>query len=183
MRKPSMQHLTIPEIKLLLAEVPKPRQRLMFLVAFCHGLRVSELINLLGENIQHGRLYCERLKGSEATKHNFWKSDDPDLDETVALAELAKAVKPKERLFPMSASGVLKLMKRCGIRAGIDPMKLHPHALKHSCVRSLLRSKTNPNGAELHEVQTYVGHANIQSTAMYTVLTNEEACNAVAGKF
>lgn len=183
MRKPSMQHLTIPEIKALLREVPVHWQRVMLLVALCHGLRVSELIELRGENIQHGRLYCERKKRSLPTKHPFWKSADPELDLSVPLTELAKTVKLKDRLFPMTPDGVLKLMKRAGGRAGIDPLKLHPHALKHSCVRLMLRSKTNPDGAELVEVKTYVGHASIQSTALYTIITMEDACDAVAGKF
>ena len=42
---------TWERLKALLAAIPSKRNRLMVLVAFCHALRVSEVINLTGADI------------------------------------------------------------------------------------------------------------------------------------
>ena len=39
----------------------------MLLVAYNHGLRVSEVLSLTKENIQDGALVIQRLKGSNKT--------------------------------------------------------------------------------------------------------------------
>jgi integrase len=49
-----MQHLTMDELKGLLAEVKGERNRLMILVGFWHGLRVSELTKLVGADVKDG---------------------------------------------------------------------------------------------------------------------------------
>ncbi len=58
-------------------------------------------------------------------------------------------------------------MKEYGRLAGIDPAKLHFHALKHSIATHLLDA-----GAELRFVQDWLGHANIQNTVVYTFLSS-----------
>jgi integrase len=62
-----MQHLTMDEIKRLVEAIPNARQKLMILVGFEHGLRVSELINLTKEDIRDGYVSVQRLKGSLKT--------------------------------------------------------------------------------------------------------------------
>lgn len=174
LRKLIMKYLTIPEIKALLANVPNERQRLMLLVGFNHGLRVSELIGLRGKDIQFGRVYAKRLKGSNATTQPYKTSVDPELDEVSRLTELSKTLGPDDIVFPMTRSGVAKLMKRAGARANIDPLKLHPHALKHSCARAAI--KVMP----INYVQRYLGHSSLQSTGEYLKASDEESSEAFA---
>ena len=60
---------------------------------------------------------------------------------------------------------VFKLVKALGKEAGIP--KLHPHSFRHSCGVELLR-RTHGN---LRAVQKHLRHADIQTTTLYTRLT------------
>jgi len=147
----------------------------MLKVAFLHGLRVTEFTSLTRESIKDGYLQVQRLKGSLKTVQPFVKNDDPDLDESVELSELYKALKPGERLFPMTRNGVYKLMQRAGERAGIPSHKLHPHALKHSCAMVAI------DKIGIQRVRQYLGHKSIASTGEYLKESDETASRAFAG--
>jgi integrase len=169
-----MNHITKDELKALLHEIPVERQRLMVLVTFLHGLRVSETINLTGASIRDGYLTIQRLKGSLKTTQPFVHSDDPELDEFHALTMLAQTTLPKQKLFPMSRFGVYKLIRRAGMKAGIPIHKLHPHALKHGCAMAIIQ-------AGIEYTRQYLGHRTISSTGEYLRVSDESASRKVAG--
>lgn len=169
-----MRYLTIDEIKALNREIPNERQRLAVLVAFEHGLRVSEVINLKKEDIKDGYISVQRLKGSLKTVQPYVKHTDPELDESSGLVKLYKELKPGERLFPWTRNGMWKLMQRAGERAGIPAHKLHFHALKHSC------AMVSIDKIGIQRVRQYLGHKSIQSTGEYLKVSDEEASDAFA---
>lgn len=172
-----MNHLSQDEIKDLIREIPNDRQRLMIRVAFLHGLRVSELVNLTRESIKDGYVKVQRLKGSNKTIQPFVHHPDPLLDESDDLSILYTTLKPGERLFPMSRSGVYRLMQRAGARAGIPAHKLHPHALKHGCAMLAIEKMG------IQHVRQYLGHKSISSTGEYLKVSDETASKAFAGVF
>jgi site-specific recombinase XerD len=169
-----MQALDRTEIKRLLAEVPNQRHRLMLVVTFNHGLRVSETIGLTGSSIRDGFVTVQRLKGSMKTIQPYMSSADPDLDEVSGLIELSQAVGLNERLFPMTRSGVYRLMQRCGERAGLPKHKLHPHGLKHAVALATIHT------AGIENVRQWLGHKSISSTGSYLRVTDDAAAKAVA---
>lgn len=59
-----------------------------------------------------------------------------------------------------------ELIKRCALRANIDP-DISPHTLRHSFATHLLAG-----GADLRLIQEMLGHANIQTTQIYTQVEN-----------
>jgi integrase/recombinase XerD len=172
-----MQHLTLDEIKKLVAEMPNERHRLMVLVGLFHGLRVSELINLTKEDIQDGYVSVQRLKGSLKTIQPYVRHPDPILNEAEGLTKLFGTLKRKERLFPMTRDGVAKLIQRAGARAGLPRHKLHPHALKHSCAMLTIKR------AGIEHLRQYLGHKSIKSTGAYLRVNDEEASAAIAMSF
>jgi integrase/recombinase XerC len=68
----------------------------------------------------------------------------------------------------MSAQRVWKLTKALGRRAGVPD--LHPHAFRHSCGVELLRR----TGGNLRAVQEHLRHTDIQTTTVYTRITQDE---------
>jgi integrase/recombinase XerD len=52
--------------------------------------------------------------------------------------------------------------------AGLD-IRVTPHTLRHGCATHLLQG-----GANVREVQTLLGHASVQTTALYTKVTPDE---------
>lgn len=172
-----MNYMTQNEIKQLIREIHNPRQQLMIKVGFLHGMRVSELIALTRENIRDGYVTIVRLKGSNKTVQPYVIHPDTELDESKELHQLFEILKPGERLFPMTRSGVYKLIQRAGTRAGLPRHKLHPHVLKHSCAMVAIKKM------QINQVQCYLGHKNLSSTGEYLKVNDDEASRAFAGVF
>ncbi len=131
------------------------------LVGLLHGLRVSEMLTILGRDICDGKLSVRRLKKSRATLHAL-KIDNRDVlfDESPLLA--LAAAHPSERLFQWSRQYTDTIFKRYSALAGIHPSKAHYHVLKHSiCV--LLWQETH----DLNVIQDHVGHRSSSSTLVY----------------
>ena len=68
----------------------------------------------------------------------------------------------------MKSHRVWKITKAIGARVGVP--ELHPHAFRHSCGMELLR-RSNGN---LRAVQEHLRHADIQTTTVYTRLTQSD---------
>jgi len=165
--------LTKDELKRLLSAVNNSSHRLMILVGFWHGLRVSELIDLRARDIQGGFLSVQRLKKSKKTIQPFVYHPDPELSELEGLTELAAKLKPKEKLFDITRFGVYKLMQRAGQRAGLPAHKCHPHVLKHSIAMVMIKRKN------IKEVQVYLGHVEGKNTMRYLEATMEQAAEGL----
>lgn len=68
----------------------------------------------------------------------------------------------------MKSHRVWKITKALGAQAGVP--ELHPHAFRHSCGVELLRR----SGGNLRAVQEHLRHADIQTTTIYTRLTQSD---------
>jgi integrase/recombinase XerD len=64
----------------------------------------------------------------------------------------------------LSRSGVFKMLRKYAAVAGIEK-EIGPHTLRHTYAVHLVK-----NGADLRSVQELLGHANIVTTEVYTLL-------------
>src|SRR5215475_4236591 len=144
------------------------RDATMILVAYRHGLRVSELVDLRWDQIDFnsGTLAVRRAKQGSPATH-------PVLgDELRALRRLQREEEPKspfvftsERGSPFTTAGFARLVERAGTAAELR-FKAHPHMLRHACGFALANK-----GHDTRALQAYLGHKNIQHTVRYTELS------------
>ena len=163
-------YLTQDELRRLLKAIDNPRDYAIFLLAYRHGLRASEigLIHVDDIDFKQGRIRLHRLKGSLGGVYPLAQDE---------LKAIKRAVKARSALSPtlflsrrseaISRRQLDKLMKGYGEKAGIPEDKRHFHCLKHSIATHLLDA-----GAELRFVQDWIGHKQIQNTAHYAQITN-----------
>ena len=169
----SREHLTEREVELLM-ETAKGRGRYghrdatLILLAYRHGLRVSELVALRWDQVDltGGMLHVNRVKRGTASVHPV---RGPELR---ALRKLEREgpthgayVFASERDGPLSAAGFRKLLARIGEAAGLG-FPVHPHMLRHGCGYKLAN-----DGHDTRAIQHYLGHKNIQHTVRYTELS------------
>jgi len=155
------------------------------------GLRVSELVSLkLGELPRRkGKRWqtSDIIVRGKGGKERLCPLGDPALEAlsnwlAVRDANLPKQGQALERakhfVFPSRGKDGHLTRRRLGqmlhdlaIKAGLEPSRVHPHALRHAYATHLLQG-----GADLRSVQTLLGHADISTTQIYThVLTDELA--------
>jgi type 1 fimbriae regulatory protein FimE len=168
----SREHLTPLEVGQLINAAKasgrhQSRDRVLIVLMYRHGLRVSEAISLRWDQVDFkaGLLHVNRLKNGVPSTHPL---HGPELRQ---LRELRRDYPEGPYLFvserggPMTASNVRKLMARAGVAAGL-PFPVHPHMLRHACGFKLANE-----GHDTRALQHYLGHRNIQHTVRYTELT------------
>ena len=166
------EHLTEAEVNKLMAAARGNRyghrDATMILMAFRHGLRASELVDLRWNQIEFGRnaaLHVRRAKSGTPSTHPIQG------DELRALRQLQREQDPPssfvfvtERGAPFTTAGFARMIERLGAAANIG-LKVHPHMLRHACGYALANA-----GHDTRALQAYLGHKNIQHTVRYTEL-------------
>ena len=167
----SREHLTPAEIDRLIAAARRlgrhgDRDAAMILLAYRHGLRVSELVGLRREQVdlQQGLLHVHRRKSGLASTHPLRGPELRALRKVLRDYPETAYVFVSERRAPMTAATFRKLLARAGDVARLG-MPIHPHMLRHSTGFKLAN-----DGQDTRAIQHYLGHKNIQYTALYTQL-------------
>ena len=166
-------YLTRDEVASLLRAAKKSRRHgarnhAMILLAYRHGLRASELVNLRVSDLDlaTGTIYCRRAKGSRSSLHPM-KPDEVAALENVLTRHDPHAsdyVFPSERAERMTRSAFWRVVSQAGDRAGL-PVKAYAHQLRHAYGYYLANK-----GCDVRLIQDYLGHKQIQNTVRYTTL-------------
>ena len=168
----SREFLNTAEIKQLCDAARKlgrhgSRDTTMILLAYRHGLRVSELVALRWDQVDltQGFLHIRRLKNGINSTHPLHGPEIRALRKIKRDYPETPYVFVSERKHPMTTSNVRKLVMRAGNEAGLE-FPVHPHMLRHSCGHKLAN-----DGHDTRAIQHYLGHKNIQNTVRYTELS------------
>jgi type 1 fimbriae regulatory protein FimB/type 1 fimbriae regulatory protein FimE len=144
------------------------RDATMILVAYRHGLRAAEVVDLRWDQVDFrtATLHVRRVKQGSPSSHPVVG------DELRALRRQQREQEPRspfvftsERGAPFSTAGFARLVERAGVEARLG-FKVHPHMLRHACGYALAN-----RGHDTRALQAYLGHKNIQHTVRYTELS------------
>ena len=166
------EHLTGGEVEKLIEAARgnrwAHRDATMILIAYRHGLRASELVDLRWDQVHFtsANLDVRRRKAGTPATHPLTGL------ELRALRRLKREQEPSspfvfisERGAPFSGEGFARLLQRAGKAAGLT-IRVHPHMLRHACGYKLAN-----DGQDTRALQAYLGHKNIQHTVRYTELS------------
>jgi integrase len=165
------EYLTHDEVEALIEAVRNNRHghrdATMILVAYRHGLRAAELVDLRWSQVDldNARLHVRRVKNGVPSVHPI------KVDEMRALRRLERETDNTEYVFvsergsPFTTAGFAKLVERAGLEVGFQ-FGTHPHMLRHSCGYKLAN-----DGHDTRSLQAYLGHKNIQHTVRYTEMS------------
>jgi integrase/recombinase XerD len=172
-----VRHLNTEEIQALL-DAPKPvdwsgiRDRAMLHLCFAAGLRVSELTGLRIEDLSlhpHASILI-RGKGRRERCLPLWKQTVTALRAWLAVRGTVAAPElfVNQRREPLTRAGFEYILEKhvetASLRcSSLATKRISPHVLRHSCALTILEATK-----DLRKVSLWLGHANMQTTEMYT---------------
>jgi integrase len=136
------------------------RDATIILIAYRHGLRAAELVDLRWDQIEmaSATLHVRRVKRGTPATHPIQG------DALRALRRLQREQEPKspfvftsERGAPFTTAGFARMIERAGAEAGLG-FKAHPYMLRHACGYALANK-----GHDTRALQAYLGHRNIST--------------------
>ncbi len=163
------------EVELLLESIGTDtplgmRDRAILELLYASGLRLSEIINALLENMYleegfirvTGKGNKTRVipvgKRARQTIEHYLQSGRPKLVKPKTSSHIFISVRGTK----LSASRIWQIVRERAKRAGLGN-SVHPHQLRHSFATHLLSG-----GADLRIIQEMLGHADISTTQIYT---------------
>ncbi|EAU2710682.1 tyrosine-type recombinase/integrase [Salmonella enterica] len=149
------------------------RNHCLILLAFLHGLRVSELLSLhLADlDLQSRIVHISRLKNGFSTVHPLTRGEIRTLKSWLRIRHewISRTGEQDEgwlfignRGKPLSRQQGYNIITQAGKFAGLS-IHAHPHMLRHACGYALA-----DNGIDTRLIQDYLGHRNISHTVRYT---------------
>jgi type 1 fimbriae regulatory protein FimB/type 1 fimbriae regulatory protein FimE len=167
------EHLTIDEVERLI-EAAKTnryghRDALMVLLAFRHGLRAGEVVDLRWDQIDFktGTLHVRRFKNGLPSSHPLTGRELRALRRHQRESDKSPFIFVSERGAPLSAPGFSRMVERAAVSAKLG-IKAHAHMLRHACGYKLAN-----DGHDTRALQAYLGHRKIQNTTRYTALAQD----------
>ncbi|MBI2045928.1 MAG: tyrosine-type recombinase/integrase [Parcubacteria group bacterium] len=160
-------------------ELASLRDKALLELLFSTGLRVSELCSLSRDLDISKDEFSVRGKGEkvrvvflspsarEALKKYLAKRTDTDDALFVQLGNPTSKLLSSRDSLRLTPRSVERIVKNYAIKAGISK-KVTPHIIRHSFATDLLQ-----NGADIRSVQAMLGHANINTTQIYTHVTDK----------
>ena len=178
--------LTLEEIDRIedsidLSKAEGARNRAIIEVLFSCGLRVSELVNMkLSDLYLEDRVLLVRGTGNKERLVPVSNKAIADLNRWFFDRNLMK-IKPGEddyvflnrRGAHLTRTMILIMVKRQAEEAGIKKT-ISPHTFRHSFATALLQG-----GADLRSIQAMLGHEKIDTTLVYTHISNEQLRKAI----
>jgi integrase len=124
----------------------------MILLAFRHGFRAGEIVDLRWEQIDFdgAAIHVRRIKNGSPSTHPLTGRELRALRQHQASPG-SSFVFVSERRAPLNAAGFSRMVERTGKAAGLG-LKVHAHMLRHACGYALANT-----GVDTRSLQAYLG--------------------------
>lgn len=185
-KEKTLPHVLYPEqVETLLAENKKRTDSLKYRdecileILYSSGVRVHELVNIKLQDIDiksriirinEGKGKKDRLVGfDERTQKTLldyvrkYRVELENNNKNGMVDYLFLSAKGEQ----LTTRGVQYILKQIELKTGLD-YGLHPHTLRHSFATNLLN-----NGADLRVIQELLGHSSLNTTQIYTHVSEE----------
>lgn len=149
----------------------KYRDKLIIMLLFFNGLRVSELVSIKLSDIKNNHLKIVG-KGSKE-RYTILSSQVINIITEYINNERSSSTSKHDYLFVnnnkehLTDRGVRYIVNDISKTSELDK-HVYPHMLRHSFATYFLT-----HGSDLRTVQTFLGHKNLSTTQIYTHLSNE----------
>jgi integrase/recombinase XerD len=161
--------LTREEVKTLIDSIKNKKHKLIVMMLYSSGLRLSELVNLrLGDLELNEKVGW--VRGGKGEKDRMFVLSDRVIEE---LKDFLKGKQASDHIFigrkgKISERMVQKIVSTAAKNAGINK-HVSTHTLRHSFATHLLES-----GESIRKIQELLGHASLTTTQVYTHVSAEE---------
>jgi len=183
-------YLKPEQVERILSACKHRRDRLMFQLMYRCGRRVSEVLDLVPEDIMfdEGKIIFN-IKKKRGRKVRELKPVDKHT--MSLLKEYMEVIYPFDhmrrmthnnhmkkdrRLFPITRKTAWETLKKVGKSVGIERVgsgNLHPHHLRHSFAVHQVQHNIKSAG-DLRKLQRYMGHSNISATMHYLQYSTDD---------
>ena len=169
------KYLKLAELRALLKAAEPPRNRLIIRLLYETGMRVGELAALKVGDVDFilGEISIQRAKW-----HEEGRKVPVVRQSTLAMLSEYIGMRNSQKEAPIFVSrvecaltngAIAHMIRKCGLKAGLDKDKCHPHALRHTHAVYALKS-----GIGLRTLQQNLGHTSIETTAIYLTMDIED---------
>ena len=168
--------LTKAEVEALFAATENPKHRLLLMVAYAAGLRISEVRALRVQDVD--LMEClVTVRCGKGRKDRLTVLSPKILGE---LQQMCAYKQPKDVVFASERGGALhvrtlgEIFQQAKKKAGITKPATF-HSLRHSFATHLIEQ-----GTDIRHIQALLGHANIRTTQGYTHVTRPQVRKIVS---
>jgi site-specific recombinase XerD len=166
--------LSKEEIVKILSLEKNPKHRLLLMLVYSSGLRVSEVVALKKEHIDISRkvIYIRLGKGRKDRSTLLSEKAAKYIEDYYSFFDIEKWIFPgqpaSKHLTIRSAQHIFdKAIRRAGITKEISI-----HGRRHTFAAHLLES-----GTDIRYIQTLLGHANLRTTELYPHVARSRVLN------
>jgi len=161
--------LTKEEVKKMIYATKNRTHKLIIMMLYSSGLRLSELVNLKVEDMEFEQAMGWVRSGKGAKDRLFMLSKNlADEIKNFTVSKQKADFIFSGRNGRMTPRNVQKIVAGAAKHAAITK-NVHPHTLRHSLATHLLE-----DGTDIRKIQTLLGHANLSTTQIYTHVSMEE---------
>lgn len=161
--------LSIEEVHAMIQSTHNLKHKVMIMLCYSAGLRLSELLNLKPSDIDSDRMQI-KVKGAKGKKDRY----------TLLSAKLLPLLRnyyqkyhPKEYLFEGEGGGTYsERSMQTLVRDALQRAKIAKHATVHTLCHSFATHLLE-NGTDLRYIQNLLGHSSNKTTEVYTHVTSK----------